>query len=156
MVFCIIGLVIFGFLGIFSAKYRAYAKEAWRCFTRQITLRPCDTAFDKKMKAKISGKLMKISPFLSRFAYKYFALFSWSMVIMLVVSVYWMVSGFYNLSVYGTCDPHSTTCVFNPGHLHCGSEHCLEEGCTCEQVGCQAPDHKACEGNCTCREGTCG
>ena len=115
MVFCIIGLAIFGILGIFSAKYRTYAKEAWRCLKRQVTLRPCDTDFDKKMRAKAAGKFMKF-PKLSRAIYKAFPAFSWAMVIMLFVSIYWTGVGLYNTVQYGNCNgPGSHEfCIFNP------------------------------------------
>ncbi len=115
MVFCIIGLAIFGILGIFSAKYRAYAKEAWRCLRRQVTLRPCDTEFDKKMRAKIAGKFMRF-PELSKAVYKAFPALSWAMVILLFVSIYWTGLGIYNTIQYGNCNgPGSHDfCMFNP------------------------------------------
>lgn len=156
MVVCIIALFVFGFLGIFSAKYRPFAKEAFRCVFRRMTLRKCDTSFDQKMKAKITGKLMLKWPKLASFVYKRFEILSWLLTILLIVSLVLTANGFYNLAKYGSCDPHSTKCIFNPGHLSCESEHCLENGCTCETVGCEEPTHKACEGNCTCKTGTCG
>ena len=115
MVFCIIGLAIFGILGIFSAKYRAYAKEAWRCLKRQVTLRPCDTDFDKKMRAKLAGKFMRF-PSLSRTVYKIFPALSWAMVIMLFAGIYWTGVGVYNTIQFGNCNgPGSHDfCIFNP------------------------------------------
>lgn len=115
MVFCIIGLVIFGILGIFSAKYRAYAKEAWRCLKRQVTLRPCDTEFDKKIRAKIAGKFIRF-PKISKTVYKIFPALSWAMVIMLFVSIYWTGLGIYNTVQYGNCNgPGSHDfCIFDP------------------------------------------
>jgi len=58
---CIGALIVFGILGIFSATHRAYAKEAFDCVFRRVTLRPCNTQFDKKMKAKVTAKIMKRS-----------------------------------------------------------------------------------------------
>lgn len=115
MVFCIIGLVIFGILGIFSAKYRTYAKEAWRCLKRQVTLRPCDTEFDKKMRAKLASKFIRF-PKLSKAVYKVFPALSWAMVAMLFVSIYWTGVGLYNTVQYGNCNgPGSHEfCIFNP------------------------------------------
>ena len=115
MVFCIIGIVIFGILGIFSAKYRTYFRESLRCITRQMTFRPCDTDFDNKMKAKISGKLVKISPVLSRFVFRRFAMISWVFIIMLFAGIAMTGAGVYNWWAYGNCNgPDSSEfCIFN-------------------------------------------
>lgn len=156
MVVCVIALVIFSILGIFSAKYRELAKESFKCVFRMITFRPCESSLEQKVRSKITSKLMRPLPSLAKFAYKNFKVLSWIFAILFFTSLFYMVRGLYNLAVYGTCDPHSTTCIFNPGHLHCGSEHCLATGCPCEEKGCEAPDHVGCEGNCTCAIGTCG
>lgn len=154
MVFCIVAFVVFGVLGIFSAKYRTYTKEAFRCMTRQMILKPCDTEFDKKMRAKITGKLAKISPKIAGFTYKNFTRISFALIAIMIISMVFTASSLYTLAVYGSCDPHSTECIFNPGKLTCGDEHCMEEGCECETMGCEAPDFLACEGECNCKE--CG
>jgi len=149
MVFCIVGLVVFGFLGIFSAKYRTYFKEAVHCMKRQITLKPCDTKFDEKMKSKISGKLMKVSPAAARFTYKRFALISWIFLIAMIVSFAFMAEGFYNLAVYGTCDPHEGNCIFNPGYtIH--NVSCGTEVCECDAVACGTNNATLCDVNCSC------
>jgi hypothetical protein len=116
MVFCIIGIVIFGILGIFSAKYRRYFQESIHCLSRQLMLKKCDTQFDQEMKAKISAGISKRSPVLARFVYRRFALLSWIMIILLVFSVGAMALGFYNYAVYGNCNgPESKDfCIFNP------------------------------------------
>ena len=59
MVFCIVAVVVFGILGIFSAKYRGYFKESLHCIKRTAMLKPCDTEFDQKMKAKITAGPVK-------------------------------------------------------------------------------------------------
>lgn len=156
MVLCIIAFIVFGILGIFSAKYRTYAKESFSCVVRRITFRPCETKFDQKLKSKITGKLMKRSPSTARFVFKHFEILSWIMVITTIISLVIMGNSIYNLYTYGTCDPHSTTCIFNPGAITCGSDHCAQKGCTCESMGCDAPNYTACEGNCTCTHGICG
>src|SRR3989338_9101514 len=116
MVFCIIALVIFSILGLFSAKYRAYAKESFRCVSSMITLRPCDTGFDQKMKAKVTSGLMKRSERLGRFVYKRFELISWSFLAVMIVSLFFTGLGIYNLVAYGNCNgPESTdVCILNP------------------------------------------
>ncbi|MFH1751571.1 MAG: hypothetical protein ABH821_01380, partial [archaeon] len=54
---CIIALVVLAVLSVFSARYRPYAREAFNCVFRRLTLRKCNTSFDKKMKMKISSRL---------------------------------------------------------------------------------------------------
>ncbi len=115
MVFCIIGLVVFGILGIFSGKYRTYFKESLRCIGRQMILKPCDTDFDNKMKAKITAKLMRVSPALSKFVFKRFLLITWIFIVLLFASIAMIGFGVYNWYAYGNCNgPDSDEfCLFN-------------------------------------------
>ncbi len=117
MVFCIVGIVIFGILGIFSAKYRRYFRESVHCLKRQLMLKPCDTKFDQEMKARIAAKLGSKNPALARFVYKRFTLLSWIMIAMLIFSIGSIGFGIYNTLAYGNCNgPDSTDfCLFNPG-----------------------------------------
>ena len=55
--FCIISFVVLSILGIFSATNRALARESLDCVLRRVTLRPCNTGFDEKMKARILGSV---------------------------------------------------------------------------------------------------
>ena len=154
---CLIAMVVFAILGIFSAKYRAFAKEAFSCVFRRVTLRKCNTAFDQKMKAKISARLMKRSEKAGKLVFRHFDAISWVFTILMIVSFLLVANSVYNLAVYGSCDPHSTECIFNPeADLTCGSEYCLENGCDCETVGCDAPVFAACKGDCDCQENVCG
>ena len=72
--FCIVAFVILGIMGIFSATNRALAKEAFDCVLRRVTLRPCNTGFDQKMKAKILGSVITRSEFAARLISKNFEL----------------------------------------------------------------------------------
>jgi len=160
-VICFIALITFAILGIFSAKYRAYAKEAFDCVFRRLTLRKCNTAFDKKMRMKASTKLMKVNKGLGSFVFKYFEAIGWIFTLLLVVSLAYSSIAVYNLAVYGTCDPHSPEiCVFTPNAAgpSCGSEACGERGCDCDThpEGCTAPEFAACIGDCVCEEQVCG
>jgi len=114
LVFCIIGLAIFGVLGIFSTKYRRYFRESLHCMKRQVTFRPCDTQFDHEMKSKIAASAGKKSERLGRFIYKRFALLSWIMIIMLVASIALIGLGVYNYFAFGNCNgPNSSDfCIF--------------------------------------------
>lgn len=148
MVVCVIALVVFAFMGIFSAKYRGYAKEASNCVFRMVTLRPCDTQFDEKVKSKITGKLIKRSPRTAGLVYRNFKLLSWIFVIIFFVSFIYMVVGFYNLATVGTCDPASGECVFNPDLPECEHGTCVE-GCTCQGEVCDPTNP-----DCICDQGT--
>ena len=115
MVFCIVAMVVFGFMGIFSAKYRTYAREAFRCFARLATLRPCNTAFDEQMKAKITAKLMTRSPRVAHFTFVHFGAISLVFAIVMFASLGYTAYSVYNLVAFGTCDPaHPDQCIFNP------------------------------------------
>ena len=65
---CILAMVVFGIMGIFSASHRKLAKEAFDCVFRMITFRPCNSTFDQRMKGKIVGKLINKSPRMSGFS----------------------------------------------------------------------------------------
>ncbi len=113
---CIVALVILGFLGIFSAKYRAWAREAFDCVARRVTLRPCRTGFNEKVKATVTSSLMKRSPRVARFTHRHFEVISWLFSVSMILSMGYTAYGLYNLATVGTCDPaHPEQCVFNPG-----------------------------------------
>jgi protein-disulfide isomerase len=100
---CLIALVVFGILGIFSANYRVIAREAAECVFRRVTLRKCETGLDKRLKNQVTGKLARKNPKLGRFLFKYFEVFSWIMILLLAWSVYEIGVGVHNLAVYGSC-----------------------------------------------------
>lgn len=114
MVVCVIALVVFGFLGIFSAKYRRLAKEAFSCVFKMIQLKPCDTGFDQRVKAYVTTKLMKFPPF-AKFVYNNFNLLSWVFVLTFFLSIGGIAYGVYNYVTFGNCNgPNSSAfCVFN-------------------------------------------
>ncbi len=129
MVFCIVALVVFGVMGIFSAKYRTYFKEALRCVGRQMTLRKCDTDFDNKVKSKITAKLMNRSPMAAKFVYKRFSWISWAFVLLMFWSIASLGIGVYNTVAYGNCNGEESTdfCIFNPD-MTGNSGHSMHEG----------------------------
>jgi hypothetical protein len=117
MVLCIVALVVFGFLSLFSAKYRPMAKEAFRCVGRMITLRPCEASLEQRIKSKVTTKLMGVSAGLGGFVYKYFSAISWGFTISFFVSLAYTLYGVYNWIVFGNCDPGTpaSSCAFNQG-----------------------------------------
>jgi len=54
-------------MGIFSAKYRRLAGEAWKCVARKTTFRKCDTNFKADAKARLLGKQVIKRPRLAKF-----------------------------------------------------------------------------------------
>jgi len=103
--FCILALIVFSILGIFSATHRALAKQALDCVFRRVTFRPCNTDFKEKMKNKILAKLLDRSDL------------SWIFFILMITSTFWAVRGGYNFYLYGSCNGlnQSGFCAFDPG-----------------------------------------
>lgn len=114
--FCIIALIIFSILGIFSATHRALAREAFNCVFRKITLRPCNTDFKEKMKGKLVGKLLNRSVLAARIFNKHFELISLIFFILMIGSTFWVIKGGYNYYLYGSCNGlnQSGFCAFDP------------------------------------------
>ena len=104
MVICIVAAIVFGILGIFSAKYRAYAKEAFRCAFRTVTLRKCDTGLDEKIKAKVTASTLKYSPPLARAIHTHFTLISWIFVLLMFASGAYTAVSLYNYFAFGNCN----------------------------------------------------
>jgi hypothetical protein len=148
---CLIALFVFALLGVFSAKYRQLAKEAFRCVFLKLQLKPCDVGLDAAIKSTITSKLLKRSPRAARFVYKRFELLSWAFTILFFASMAYTIYSFYNLYAYGTCDPHSDVCPFSISTPVCG----CEDTCLCGVGTCESPDYEACGGNCTCQREVC-
>ncbi len=115
MVVCIIAFIIFGILSLFSAKYRPLAKEGFNCVFRTLTLKPCDTGFDQRIKTQVVYSVMNFSPQLGRLVNKQFALLSWIFVLLSIGSFGYVIYGGYNFYVYGNCDGPNATggCILN-------------------------------------------
>lgn len=113
---CIIALIVFSILGIFSATHRALAKEAFDCVLRRVTFRPCTTGFSEKIKGKIIGKLLTKSVVVAKFFNKHFEIISWVFVILTIGSTFFVIKGGYNFYLYGSCNGlnKSGFCVFDP------------------------------------------
>lgn len=114
--FCIIAFIVLSILGIFSASNRVLAHEALDCVLRRITLRPCTTGFDQKMKARILGTIIGRSEKAARFINRNFELLSWIFFLLLLFSSFFAVRGIYYFYRYGSCNGlnQSGVCVFDP------------------------------------------
>jgi hypothetical protein len=149
---CLVAMVVLGILSIFSAGYRYWAKEAFFCVGRRITLRPCDTGFDQKVRSKVTSALMKKHHGLAKAVHRHFEAISWVFTIALFVSLFYTAYGVYNLATFGTCDPtHPDQCVFNPDLPHCSNPECTGHcWCSGTEVGCDDPLFIECDGDCSC------
>jgi len=114
--FCLISLLVFSFLGIFSATHRKFAREAFDCVFRRVTFRPCNTGFREKVRGIILVKLMKRSSFFAKIFNKYFELISWIFFILMLVSTIYVARGGYNFYLYGNCNGINEDgfCLFDP------------------------------------------
>ncbi|MBN1644978.1 hypothetical protein JW851_02995 [Candidatus Woesearchaeota archaeon] len=120
---CIIALVIFSILAIFSASHRPLAKEAFECVFLRMTLRKCRTGLDTRLKSKVVGKIMQKSPKIAKVVYKNFEIFSWILVLVMIGSLMYSAYGVYNYVSYGNCNgPGSNNfCIYDAaGELKSG------------------------------------
>jgi len=113
---CLIALVVFGILGIFSATHRKIAFEAFNCVFRKATLRKCNSDLDKRLKSQIVAKIMRKNPKTARLVYRYFEVFSWIFTIIMIVSLIYVAIGGYNYYLYGNCNGPNQEgfCIFDP------------------------------------------
>ncbi|HPS21198.1 MAG TPA: DsbA family protein [Candidatus Paceibacterota bacterium] len=113
---CLIALIVFGIMGIFSASHRALAKEALSCVFRRVTFRPCNSNFKDKIKDKILSKLINRSVLLTKIVNKHYELLSWIFFILMAGSMVWVLRGGYNFYVYGSCNGLNSSgfCAFDP------------------------------------------
>ncbi|MDD5721152.1 MAG: thioredoxin domain-containing protein [Candidatus Pacebacteria bacterium] len=113
---CIIALIVFGIMGIFSASHRALAKEAFDCVFRRITFRPCNSNFKEKIKGKILSKIITRSTFLAKMVNKHYEILSWIFFILMLGSTFYVLRGGYDFYVYGSCNGLNASgfCAFDP------------------------------------------
>ncbi len=113
---CVVALIVLGIMGIFSAANRALAKEAFDCVFRRITLRPCTTGFDEKIKAKVLGSVITRSEAAARVINKNFELISWVFFLLFLASGIYTVRGVFLFYTTGSCNGLNATafCVFDP------------------------------------------
>ncbi len=115
MVLCFIALPIFALLGLFSLKYRKLAKESFECLWRTALLKPCKSSLDQRLRSDITGKLIHVSPPIARTFYRYYKLIAFIMLVVFIVSGYFVSVGIYNYVQYGNCNgPNSSAfCIIN-------------------------------------------
>ena len=150
---CLIALIVFGILGIFSATHRKIALEAFDCVFRRLTIRKCTSGLDKRLKSQITGKLINKSPKVAKFTYKNFELISWFFTIIMILSIVYSGMGAYKFVMYGNCNGEDSqeACVYN------GLSDVFNNNDLKIDVGCESPlcDNKdcGCKGEINCQEG---
>lgn len=164
MVVCIIALVAFAILGIFSTRYRKLAKEAASCTFKKMMFRPCDTGLDVRIKSHFTSKLINY-PKAAKLIHNYFDGFMTIMFIIMIVSLaftgFYGFKGIYNYAQFGNCNGHNSDdiCIFKEvatahpsvvGALSCTSTKCT---CLTPSVNCTITgrDYTPCDGTtCNC------
>ncbi|MFB6166783.1 MAG: hypothetical protein ABEJ62_00790 [Candidatus Nanohaloarchaea archaeon] len=100
---CLLSLLVFGILGIFSASHRALAAEAFDCVTRRVKREPCETDLEDRVKASVIGKTLDYSPRAAKILSRHFELFSWVLLIALLLTGAYSAFSLFNYVVYGYC-----------------------------------------------------
>ncbi|MDP7141090.1 MAG: thioredoxin domain-containing protein [Candidatus Woesearchaeota archaeon] len=100
---CVIALIVFSVLGIFSATHRKIAIEAFDCVFRRVTFRKCTSNLDQRLKSQITGRLMRKNVRLARIVFKNFEIISWTLLIVFFSSMIYSGYAAYNYAVYGNC-----------------------------------------------------
>jgi protein-disulfide isomerase len=128
--FCAISAIVLSILGIFSASNRVLAKEALDCVFRRVTLRPCNTGFDQKMKARILGFVINRSEKTARFLNRNFEFIAWIFFVLLLASGIFTARGLYLFYTTGSCNGLNDTglCVFDPTGKN-NETSVIDEGC---------------------------
>lgn len=111
---CAVGFLIFAFLGIFSATYRQYTREALSCMKNRATRQPCETGFDERYRAWTVENLMKIDIRLASFVKEHFTAINWILFVLMLVMAGLTAESLYNLVIHGSCDPGGG-CTVNQG-----------------------------------------
>ena len=112
--FCIAAFIILGIMGIFSARYRRLAKEAWQCVARRVTFRKCDTSFKEDLKSRLLSGMAVRRPRLARFFERWIEVLAFVFVVLTIWSLLTVLRSGLNLYVYDTCNPgHPESCTLS-------------------------------------------
>jgi predicted DsbA family dithiol-disulfide isomerase len=141
MVLCLLALPIFAILGVFSIKYRKLAKDSLHCLFRTVTLRKCESGLDDRIKAGITGSLLKFSPGLAKFFYRNYKIISLLIIALFIWSAVEGGVGVVNYVKYGNCNgPESSGfCILDPTGKYSGTSE-LGTFAAPEQHICPQPE----------------
>ncbi len=115
MLLCLIALLVFSVLSLFSAKYKKLAKEAWKCAFNAVTLRPCDASAANALRVEVVSALAPKSKTAARFVNKHFLALSYILVFLTFASFAYSAVSIYNFYFYGNCEgPQAKgACILN-------------------------------------------
>ncbi|HII38668.1 TPA: thioredoxin domain-containing protein [Candidatus Micrarchaeota archaeon] len=123
---CLVALAVFLVLAVFSARYRPLAREAFDCVFRKMTLRPCESGLDERLKSTLVASVFSKSPRAAGALNRNFELFSWILTALMIASFAYSAFSAYNWVVYGDCNGPGSDgfCPFNA----IGGEHISDCG----------------------------
>lgn len=101
---CVLSLVVFSILGIFSTTHRELAREAFVCVKNRAVREPCDTRLDERVQASVVGEVLNRSPRTAKVLNNHFELFSLLALILLILSGLTVGIGTYNYIMHGNCN----------------------------------------------------
>jgi|SaaInlStandDraft_5_1057022.scaffolds.fasta_scaffold62330_2 protein-disulfide isomerase len=112
---CLLALIVFSILGIFSVRYRKLAIEAIGCVFHRMTLRPCQSGMDKKLRSNLVAAISKKNVKLAKFVVKRFEVISWFFTVLMILSIFFSLQGLYFYVLYGNCNGLGSNefCVFD-------------------------------------------
>ena len=112
---CLVALVVFSVLGIFSVRYRKLAIKAVDCVFRRVTFRPCQSGMDQQLRSKLVATISKKNVNLAKFVVKHFEVLSWIFTAIFILSIFFSARGIYFYAVYGNCNGQDSNdfCVFD-------------------------------------------
>ncbi|MFB6144748.1 MAG: hypothetical protein ABEJ98_05545 [Candidatus Nanohaloarchaea archaeon] len=100
---CLLSLLVFSVMGIFSATHRELAREAFDCVTSKARNQPCETDLEDRLRASVVGKTLDYDPRLAKFLSDHFELLSWILTLILLATGAYSAFSLYNYAVYGNC-----------------------------------------------------
>ena len=114
MVLCFIALIYFSIVGLFSARHRPMAKQAFDCVFRKMTLRKCEADFDRKTKIDLVARLLKVNPMLAKLVNIHFESIISVLTVLFVLSFFYSIYGFYNFVAFGNCEGQNSNafCIY--------------------------------------------
>ncbi|MBS3068832.1 thioredoxin domain-containing protein [Candidatus Micrarchaeota archaeon] len=101
---CFIALFVFGVLSIFSAKYRPFAKQAFDCTFRRLTLRACNTSLEEEVKSKTVAWALSKNAAFAKLLNRHWELLSWAFTLLMFASLAYSLLGLVNYIYYGDCN----------------------------------------------------
>ncbi|WEL23397.1 hypothetical protein [Candidatus Nanohalovita haloferacivicina] len=108
---CIASLIVFSILGIFSAKYRTLAKEAFDCMIDKAVVGECDSDFEDRVKAMIITPLLGKYPWAAKFVDRYLDKIAIIFVIVFIITFLISLRALVMLYIYGSCKGPETGCA---------------------------------------------